>query len=201
MAKNKPAPEAPKDKRILTVRQTKDEDPDEALSKTLLKPEVTAAFNIQTWEPLHTIEGLRAALTQQIDEVHGGSMKRPEAMLLSQAHTLDALFNNLAQRAHGRETVSGCESYLRLALKAQAQCRATLETLSNIKNPPVIFAKQANISNGHQQINNGTPAPATQTEKNDYQQNELLEHTHGERLDTRTKSAAIGVNTELAALG
>jgi hypothetical protein len=52
------------------------------------------------------------------------------------------------------------ERYLRLALKAQNQCRATLETLAAIKNPPVVFTKQANINhgNGNQQINNGTLA-------------------------------------------
>ena len=46
--------------------------------------------------------------------------------------------------------------YKRQALKAQAQCRATLEALAEIKNPrPVAFVKQANISGGHQQVNNG----------------------------------------------
>jgi hypothetical protein len=51
---------------------------------------------------------------------------------------------------------------MRLALKAQGQCRATLETLAAIKNPPVVFAKQRNISHGHQQVNNGA-APLTST--------------------------------------
>jgi hypothetical protein len=44
--------------------------------------------------------------------------------------------------------------------KAQNQCRMTLETLSTIKNPPVVYAKQANIAHGPQQVNNGT-APAS----------------------------------------
>jgi hypothetical protein len=36
-----------------------------------------------------------------------------------------------------------------LALKAQSQCRATLETLAAIKNPqPVAFVRQANIAHG-----------------------------------------------------
>ena len=43
---------------------------------------------------------------------------------------------------------------MRLALKAQSQCRATVETLATIKNPPVVYAKQANFANGHQQVNN-----------------------------------------------
>jgi hypothetical protein len=38
------------------------------------------------------------------------------------------------------------DRYLRLGLKAQSQCRATLETLVQIKNPPVVVARQANIA-------------------------------------------------------
>ena len=51
------------------------------------------------------------------------------------------------------------ESYLRLALKAQAQSRATVEALAEMKNPhPVSFVKQANIAHGNQQVNNGGKA-------------------------------------------
>ena len=42
------------------------------------------------------------------------------------------------------EHLPAAETYMRLALKAQSQCRATLETLANIKNPPTVFARQAN---------------------------------------------------------
>jgi hypothetical protein len=46
------------------------------------------------------------------------------------------------------------ENYMRMAMRAQNQCRMTLETLATIKNPPVVFAKQANINNGGQkQVN------------------------------------------------
>ena len=51
--------------------------------------------------------------------------------------------------------MQAAETYVRLALKAQAQCRATLETLATIKNPPVVYARQANIAAGRQQVNNG----------------------------------------------
>jgi hypothetical protein len=44
----------------------------------------------------------------------------------------------------GKEGMTGL-TYLRLGLKAQSQCRATLETLAAIKNPrPVAFVQQAN---------------------------------------------------------
>jgi hypothetical protein len=35
---------------------------------------------------------------------------------------------------------------MRLALRAQGQCRATLETLAVMKSPPTVFARQANIA-------------------------------------------------------
>jgi hypothetical protein len=72
---------------------------------------------------------------------------------------------------------------------AQGQCRATLETLAVIKNPPVVFAKQANIAHGPQQVNNNSAdiARASESEK---PQTQLLEQQHGERLDTGTASAA-----------
>ena len=140
-------------------------------AETLTRPEVQAAITIQQWQNLHEIAALAKTLSSQIDDVNNGNMQRPEAMLLAQAHTLDQLFNTLAQRAHKRETVTSCEIHLRLAFKAQNQCRSTLETLAAIKNPPVVFAKQANISSGHQQINNGTASHAGEIKN---QQNKLL---------------------------
>jgi hypothetical protein len=74
------------------------------------------------------------------------------------------------------------------------------QALSDIKNPSVVYAKQANITHGNQQVNNGVTAPRTQ--ENKIYSNELLEHTHGVRLDTREKNTARScINSELEALG
>lgn len=104
------------------------------------------------------------------------------------------------------------ESFLRLALKAQNQCRATLETLAGIKNPPVVIARQANINhgNGNQQVNNGTPDPSqpvhiqppSRARKKRIPPNELLEVKHGsEKLDPRTAGKAGKQNPAMATLG
>ena len=87
-----------------------------------------------------------------------------------------------------------------MALRAQNQCRATLETLAAIKNPPVVFAKQANINqgNGNQQVNNGTSDPASRAGEIINQPNELLEAQHGERMDTGTAGATIVKNPAMA---
>jgi hypothetical protein len=150
-------------------------------------------------ESLNTFAGLTAALDDQVKAVHAGNLSRPEAMLLTQAHTLDLLFNKLAEKAHYQSHMPHYESFLRLAFKAQGQCRATLETLAAIKNPPVIFAKQANISNGHQQINNGIPESHTGKIKS--RSTELLTELPNATLDTGRKSEAISINKDLETLG
>ena len=53
--------------------------------------------------------------------VSSGDLKRAEAILTMQAHTLDATFHNLARRAQGVENLNQLDGNLRLALKAQAQ--------------------------------------------------------------------------------
>jgi hypothetical protein len=187
-----------KNKTSVIVPMHNDEDPDEAVAKILTMPEVGAAGTIRGLNDIHDVNALTKILSQQTADVVGGNMTRPEAMLLSQAHTLDALFNSLVMKGLNQSHMPHYESFLQLAYKAQAQCRSTLQTLSDIKNPSVVYARQANITNGNQQINNGVSAPRTQENQN--YSNELLEHTHGERLDTREKGTASCINSELAAL-
>lgn len=204
--KDKPTKTAKLAKNVISVTLLhKDENTDAATVRVLTKPEIQAAVTIQKWEgELYDVNALASTLALQIEAVNKGDMKRPEAMLLAQAHTLDELFNNLARSAKDKTGLAQFEIFMRLALKAQSQCRATLETLAAIKNPPVIFAKQANISNGHQQINNGNPTcthPRTHAGENNNQTNELLEVQNGsEKLDTSTAGATIGKDMAMAAL-
>ena len=184
-----------KNKTSVIVPMHNDEDPDEAVAKILTMPEVGAAGTIRGLNDIHDVNALTKILSQQTADVVGGNMTRPEAMLLSQAHTLDALFNSLVMKGLNQSHMPHYESFLRLAYKAQSQCRSTLQSLSDIKNPSVVYAKQANITNGNQQINNGVTAPRTQENKN--YSNELLEHTHGKRLDTRAKIETVGAYSEL----
>ena len=125
----------------------------------LTLPTVQSAIGIQAWSKFAgevDLAELLADLHKRIEKIQGGDMQPVEAMLLGQAMVLETIFTNLARRAAIQEHLKQFQTHLSLALKAQAQCRATLEALAEIKNPrPVAFVKQANISNGHQQINNG----------------------------------------------
>ncbi len=95
-----------------------------------------------------------AQLNGAVERVHRGDLRDSEALLTAQSVTLNALFVHLANLAAKTEYVDKFDKYLLLSLKAQGQCRATLETLAEIKNPPTLFAKQANVAHGPQQVNN-----------------------------------------------
>jgi hypothetical protein len=177
----------------------KDEDQDEAVAKKLTRPEDQAFLTIQKLHPIKDVNTLTKILSQQTADVIGGNMIRPEAMLLSQAHTLDALFNSLVMKGLDQTHMPHYEAFMKLAFKAQSQCRSTLQALSDIINTSVVYAKQANITNGNQQINNGVPAPLKQENKN--HSNELLTELPNEALDNRRTVEAIPVNSELEALG
>jgi hypothetical protein len=101
------------------------------------------------------------ALTVETERVQSGNLGGLEAILTAQAITLNAMFTQLAYHSSKMTIVDQIDRFTRLALKAQGQCRATLETLATIKNPPTVFARQANIAHGPQQVNNGvSPNPA-----------------------------------------
>ena len=187
-----------KNKTSVIVDAGKDEDLDEVVAKILTMPEVGAAGAIRALNDIHDVNALTKILSQQTANVVGGDMTRPESILLSQAHTLDALFNSLVMKGLNQSHMPHYESFLRLAYKAQSQCRSTLQTLSDIKNPSIVYAKQANITNGNQQINNGVAAPRTQ--ENIKYSNELLTELPNEALDNRRTGETVPVNSELATM-
>ncbi len=93
------------------------------------------------------------ALRQQTKTVHKGDLRAAEAMLMNQATALQSLFVKFAETGLQADLLRQREQALRLALKAQSQCRATpSKRCATLKNPPVVYAKQANVTAGPQQI-------------------------------------------------
>ena len=174
-----------------------------ALARKVIMPSVTGAVTMRAFKKNFGEIDLMALIdaTQvQIQAVHDGDMKRTEEMLIVQAHTLDSMFNTLAQLAMRSDIIPKLETYLRLALKAQGQCRATLETLAEIKNPqPTAFITQQNIG-VNQQVNNDAMPLAHGKIKN--QPNELLtENYHGTTLDNRAAGATSRKDKAMATVG
>ncbi len=150
-----------------------------------------------------------SVMKSKVDKVAAGDLGDVEATLTAQAATLDAVFNELARRAslNMGEHLNATETYLRLALKAQAQCRATLETLAEVKYPKAAtFVRQQNVAYQQQVNNSGDNATSTRAgapahERASNQSNELLEASHGERLDPGAKSTSTAVDSSMAAMG
>lgn len=173
------------------------------LAATTLKAYANAGDFLQ-------VTDLATELVKAGDEVVAGDMGRMERMLTHQAITLNTMFNTLAKRSSSQEYMKQMETYLRLALKAQSQARATVEALALLKNPQP-YIRQANIAQGNQQVNNGT-ATSNGSKAEQYAQarphagesstspNRLLEADH-ERLDIGAQGAAGRANPHLEAVG
>lgn len=184
----------------LNVESTKSMKLDAALGVTC--PTIQAAVTLRVLlHPSHDLGALVTALDRQVKAVNGGDLKQVEGMLLTQAHTLSELFNGLVRRATNQQLLRPYETYLRLALKAQSQCRTTLETLAFMKNPPnVAFVRQANISGGHQQINNGSPSESGARE-NEIPQTKLSETLNELLPHARTSPPTGRTDSRLEAVG
>ena len=152
------------------------------------------------------VPDLVAEMRKAGNEVVEGNMGRVERMLANQAMTLDAIFNNMAQRSHKQDSFKGIEVLMRLALKAQAQARSTAEALALMKNPAP-YIRQANMTTGPQQVNNtyaGTPSHSgiqSGAGNSQSEPNKLLEADHGQRLDIGAQAAAGRANQKLETVG
>ena len=183
----------------LQVSVREGETEDQATARVALTPQYHAAHSIFQ---LNQITAFREAditmlanrLDLQTQQLKDGDLGQAESMLASQAFTLDAMFHHLLRRSalNIDNEFSVVDRLTKLALKAQSQCRATLDSLVSMKNPTVLM-RQTNIAHGHQQVNN---FPEQQLGEN-----ELMETTDGERLDEGTPSKAIIDDQTLETVG
>ena len=100
-----------------------------------------------------------------------------ERMLLSQATALQAMFTDLALRSRQMDMAAHMQMMTALALKCATGSRQAITALAELRMPKtVMFAKQANLTSGPQQVNNGvmTAPPASRTATIQDQPNELL---------------------------
>jgi len=83
-----------------------------------------------------------------------GDKAMASQLLAAQAVVLDTMFTELAHRAAsnlGRH-MDAADRYAKLALKAQANCRATLEALAKLHQPREQIVKHVHVNEGGQAI-------------------------------------------------
>jgi hypothetical protein len=129
---------------------------EEKLANIALSPEFKAAVTSKAYAPAIGEQDLAAVLQRLVEvtsRVASGNTREVESMLAAQALTLDSIFHKLALQAERNigQYPKAVDTYLRLALKAQNQCRAAAETLVAMKSPRQ-YINQTNVA-GAMQIN------------------------------------------------
>lgn len=205
LAKAKPNQEEKPGKNALNVfMKDPKKSPERHIADVMHSPEFLAQAGQQPYhKEIHAnelnVNDAMGSLKEIVSDVQKGDMSRPEAILMSQATTLDALFSALLRKASIQQHMPNYEAFMRMALKAQAQCSLTLRTLSEIKNPRqgATFVRQMN--NAGQQVVNNNLTGAQETGK---KQNELLREGESiEAMDEGGKTAAIEAHSRMDALG
>ena len=204
-AKDKPAATNPK---ILQVTVTAGRTQAQAVAAAAASPSINAAIVMDAYQA--NIAGdvnlmaLIESLQESTDKTKAGDLSNLEAMLIGQATALQTMFTSLAKRASHQEYLTQYGVYMTLALKAQAQSRATISALVDLKYPKqsATFVKQANIANGPQQVNNGAfPDKYAQAHAHtgDFETapNKLLEESKDEVATCRDRYEYAGQNRTL----
>jgi hypothetical protein len=209
-AKDKSTAKNPK---LLQVRVMTGQTEAQAVAAAAASPSINAAIVMDAFQG--NIAGdvnlmaLIASVQEATARTSAGDLSNLEAMLLGQATALQTIFTSLARRASHQEYLTHYGLYMTLALKAQAQSRATISALVDMKYPKqsATFVKQANVTTGLHQVNNTyTNMPPrdgihSRTENIENEPNKLLEANHGQRLDRGTQTQAGRANQGVAALG
>jgi hypothetical protein len=182
------------------------DDPERATARILTGPFVTNAFALTRFGKGSIgdvkLDNVVAALTESAKAVNANNLDEIEDMLTSQAMVLNIMFGELVRKSalNMGDYLDAAQRFHNMALKAQNQCRMTLETLTAIKNPPVVYARQANIANGPQQVNNCT-GPASRAEENHNPLNKQLETSNDHPLDTGTPGTPVEGHPAMETVG
>jgi putative sterol carrier protein len=158
--------------------------------------------------PKADINDVASALRDKISNIQSGDMQPIEAMLIGQAQALQTMFVTLGRMAASKTSLPQYTAFMNMALKAQAQSRATIQALTELKYPKqATFVKQANIAGGNQQVNNGNAsdinapirAPAhAHARAIENQPNELLSEMNHATMDTSGTTTTSATNQAMA---
>lgn len=95
-----------------------------------------------------------SAVADLCGAVQKGDLSQLVTMLAAQALTLDAVFTDFSRRAfiNSGEFLPAAEIYSNLALKAQGQCRTTVEALARLKRDGRQTVKVIHVHEGAQAV-------------------------------------------------
>ncbi|MFZ5488878.1 MAG: hypothetical protein ACOY44_03740 [Pseudomonadota bacterium] len=140
---------------------TPSQDRDTRRAELLTNGVANAAITIQrSLSDKPDSKAIMQAIMGQIERVRGGDLSDLEGRLVAHIATLDSLFHEFMDKAKAAPSPRMLEMYTRLALKAQSQAIRAAEAITGMKMGPLIVAKQVNMANGPQQVNNSPNSSA-----------------------------------------
>lgn len=147
-----------KDTQTLKVPEEPGKPSAQLLAEIAINPAAHSLATVQQFTR-HTmgeqdVNALFEAIIAQTKAGKNGDLSQVRAMLTGQALALNSIFSELARRAGSNmgEYLQATQLYMNLALKAQAQCRATIEALDRLTNGHVQTVKHVHINEGGQAV-------------------------------------------------
>lgn len=143
---------------VLEIEGQPGKSNERGLAEVALDP---AAHALSIAEPFNRGSFGKQAVTETyetlINQVSGakkGDLSHYRAMLAGQAISLNSIFTELSRRAalNMGDYLGATETYMRLALKAQAQSRASIEALDRLANGHVQTVKHVHVNEGGQAV-------------------------------------------------
>jgi hypothetical protein len=146
----------------LVIEQATEETGAQAMARKLLQPTLKNAAAASAFTGKMMGSGLdMPGIGDYADHVQSvtsaatdGDVSMASKILAAQAITLDSMFAELARRAANNmgEYINAAERYGRLALKAQSNCRATLEALAKLHQPREQTVRHVHVNEGGQAV-------------------------------------------------
>ncbi len=146
----------------LRIEQSPDETGAQAMARKLMQPALKNAAAASTFTDKMIgsqieLPGLHDYVRhfQDVSEMAAeGDLRMVSRMLAAQAVTLDSMFAELARRSamNMGDYINASERYGRLALKAQANCRATMEALAKLHQPREQTVRHVHVNEGGQAV-------------------------------------------------
>lgn len=161
-AKASEAPVAKGPNNSLDVGRGKDETEAQAIARSMVAPSFRHAMTTGQLLKTHFTGALTPpglgdyadALRERGDKAAKGDLEFVSRMLAAQASTLDTIFAEMARRmaCNMGEYLGATETYARIALKAQANSRSTLEALAKLHQPREQTVRHVHVNEGGQAV-------------------------------------------------
>lgn len=186
----------------LRIDQSPDETGAQAMARKLVQPAFKNAIATSGFIS-KMIGGVELpGLTDYANELQKTSTKAAEGdlamaskMLAAQAVTLDTMFSELARRTamNMGDYINAAERYGRLALKAQSNCRATLEAMAKLHQPREQTVRHVHVNEGGRAV----VADHFHNHAGGHRNAESAEQPHAAGTDAaRSGPAMLGQNTQ-----